>query len=180
MAAVAVLLTTRDMVITIAVMILFVAIAVVAALLATQVHPPRLVALLRRHLHSTAQLPVRVSIFLVVLLAYLALKLGLDVLLGAFAAGIVVRLFIAGEDSEPERARGHWLRVPHLDPLHRERDELRPQGADLATQGPASRTGVLRAVPPDARHVRRPALPQGALTSRALGPGVCCRPPGSR
>jgi Kef-type K+ transport system membrane component KefB len=31
---------------------------------------------------------------------YLAIKLSLDVLLGAFAAGVVVRLFITGEDSE--------------------------------------------------------------------------------
>jgi len=115
--AVAVLLTTRDTVITIAVMVLFVAIAVVAALLATQVHPPRLVALLRRHLHSTAQLPVRVSVFLVVLLAYLALKLGLDVLLGAFAAGIVVRLFIAGEDSEPVTSKLEAIGFGFLIPI---------------------------------------------------------------
>ena len=73
----------------------------VAALLATQVHPPRFIALLRRHLHSTAQLPVRISVLLVILLVYLAEKLSLDVLLGAFAAGVVVRLFIRGEDSEP-------------------------------------------------------------------------------
>jgi len=37
----------------------------------------------------------------VILLVYLAIKLSLDVLLGAFAAGVVVRLFIKGEDSEP-------------------------------------------------------------------------------
>ncbi len=36
-----------------------------------------------------------------ILLVYLAEKLSLDVLLGAFAAGVVVRLFIKGEDSEP-------------------------------------------------------------------------------
>jgi len=81
-------------------MAVFVAVAVVTALLAVQVHPPRFVALVRRHLHTTAQLPVRISILLVLLLADLALKLGLDVLLGAFAAGVVVRLFVAKEDSE--------------------------------------------------------------------------------
>ena len=37
---------------------------------------------------------------LVIVLVYLALKLSLDVLLGAFAAGVVVRLFIRGEDRE--------------------------------------------------------------------------------
>ncbi len=56
---------------------------------------------MRKHLHSTAQLPVRISVLLVVLLVYLAEKLSLDVLLGAFAAGVVVRLFIKGEDSAP-------------------------------------------------------------------------------
>jgi Kef-type K+ transport system membrane component KefB len=65
-----------------------------------QVHPPRFIALMRRHLHSTAQLPVRISILLVVLLVYLAIKLSLDVLLGAFATGVVVRRFITGDDSE--------------------------------------------------------------------------------
>ncbi len=99
--AVAVLLTNRDARLTFLLLALFVAVAVIAALLATQVHPPRFIALMRRHLHSTAQLPVRISVLLVILLVYLAEKLSLDVLLGAFAAGVVVRLFIRGEDSEP-------------------------------------------------------------------------------
>ncbi len=98
--AVAVLLTTKNAPVTIALLVVFVALSAIAALVAVRVHPPRLVALLRRHLHTTAQLPVRISVLLVFLLVYLTLQLGLDVLLGTFAAGIVVRLFIAGEDSE--------------------------------------------------------------------------------
>jgi Kef-type K+ transport system membrane component KefB len=97
--AVAVLLTNRDARVTFLLLALFVAVAVIAALLATMVHPPRFIALMRKHLHSTAQLPVRISVLLVVLLVYLADKLSLDVLLGSFAAGVVVRLFIKGEDS---------------------------------------------------------------------------------
>jgi Kef-type K+ transport system membrane component KefB len=99
--AVAVLLTNRDARVTFLLLALFVAVAVIAALLATQLQPPKVIALMRRHLHSTSQLPVRVSVLLVILLVYLAEKLSLDVLLGAFAAGVVVRLFIKGEDSEP-------------------------------------------------------------------------------
>jgi Kef-type K+ transport system membrane component KefB len=99
--AVAVLLTNRDARVTFLLLALFVAVAVVAALLATMVHPPRFIALLRKHLYSTAQLPVRISVLLVVLLVYLADKLSLDVLLGAFAAGVVIRLFIKGEDRAP-------------------------------------------------------------------------------
>jgi Kef-type K+ transport system membrane component KefB len=99
--AVALLLTERDTRVTILLLAAFVTVAVLAALLATRVHPPRLVALLRRHLHSSSQLPVRVSVLLVILLVYLAIELSLDVLLGAFAAGVVVRLFISGDDIQP-------------------------------------------------------------------------------
>ena len=98
--AVAVVLTNRDPSETLLLLAAFVVVAVVAALLATQVRPPRLVAMLQRHLDSSSQLPVRISVTLVVFLVYLTLKLSLDVLLGAFAAGVVVRLFIRGENSE--------------------------------------------------------------------------------
>jgi Kef-type K+ transport system membrane component KefB len=98
--AVAVLLAHKDPVASVAVLLAFVAIAVVAALLATKAHQPKLVALLKRHLNSSSQLPVRASILLVLALIYLAFVLGVNVLLGAFAAGIVVRLFIAGDDSD--------------------------------------------------------------------------------
>ena len=82
-----------------------------------QVHPPRFVALMRRHLHSTAQLPVRISFLLVILLVYLALKLSLDVLLGAFAAGVVVRLFIQGEDREPIQSKLEAIGFGFLIPI---------------------------------------------------------------
>ena len=45
-------------------------------------------------------MPVRVAVLLVFVLVYLAFELGLDVLLGAFAAGIVVRLLTVGPDSK--------------------------------------------------------------------------------
>lgn len=95
--AVALLLTSHDASITILLLVVFAAVATTAALLAVRVHPPRLVAMLGRHLHSSSQLPVRISVTLVVFLVYLATKLSLDVLLGAFAAGVIVRLFIRTE-----------------------------------------------------------------------------------
>jgi Kef-type K+ transport system membrane component KefB len=98
--AVALLLTSHDDRLTVLTLVLFTAVAVAAALLAVRVHPPRLVAMLGRHLHSSSQLPVRISVTLVVFLVYLATKLSLDVLLGAFAAGVIVRLFIRGENTE--------------------------------------------------------------------------------
>ncbi len=99
--AVALFLTTKNSIVTFALLIVFVVVATAAALLAARVRPPRFVSLLRRHMHDSAQLPVRVSVLLVVLLVYLTIQLGLDVLLGAFAAGIVVRLVIADEDRAP-------------------------------------------------------------------------------
>jgi Kef-type K+ transport system membrane component KefB len=97
--AVAVFLTQRDPTITILLLVAFGATAVGAALLATRAQPPRVLAMLKRHLHSSSQLPVRIAVLLIFLLIYLAFTLGLDVLLGAVAAGIVVRLFAEGEDS---------------------------------------------------------------------------------
>lgn len=95
--AVALLLTSRDASLTVLLLVVFTVVATTAALLAVRVHPPRLVALLSRHLNSSSQLPVRISVTLVVFLVYLATKLSLDVLLGAFAAGVIVRLFIRAD-----------------------------------------------------------------------------------
>jgi Kef-type K+ transport system membrane component KefB len=115
--AVALLLTQRDAGLTILLLVLFVGVAVVAALLAVQVRPPGFVLLLRRHLHSTSQLPVRISFLLVILLADLALKLSLDVLLGAFAAGVVVRLFIPQEDTEQVNSKLEAIGFGFLIPI---------------------------------------------------------------
>jgi Kef-type K+ transport system membrane component KefB len=95
---VAVLLTGKDPGASVALLIVFIVIASVTALLATRAHPPKVIELLQRHMHSSAQLPVRVSVFLVLVLVYLASELGLDVLLGAFSAGIVVSVFVQGTD----------------------------------------------------------------------------------
>ena len=115
--AVAILLTQWDSRITLLLLLVFVAVAVVAALLATQVHPPRLIALLRRHLHSTSQLPIRISVLLVFVLVYPTLKLSLDVLLGAVAAGVVVRLFIPTEDYEPVTSKLEAIGFGFLIPI---------------------------------------------------------------
>jgi Kef-type K+ transport system membrane component KefB len=97
--AVSVLFSKKDPVLVSLLLVAFVAIAALTTLLVARSHPPKVVALLRRHLHTSSQLPVRVAVLLVLLLVYLAFKLGLDVLLGAFSAGIVVRQLAVGEDS---------------------------------------------------------------------------------
>jgi len=96
--AVAVLLDRRNPETTAVLLFVFVVVAVLAALVAARPHPPKLIRFLHRHVHSSAQLPVRISVLLILGLVFLAFRLGLDVLLGAFAAGIVVKLFVQGED----------------------------------------------------------------------------------
>jgi Kef-type K+ transport system membrane component KefB len=93
-------LDRRNPEITSALLLVFVIAAVAAAALAARPHPPAVVRFLHQHVNSSAQLPIRVAMLFIVGLVLLAFKLGLDVLLGAFAAGIVVRLFIQGEDTE--------------------------------------------------------------------------------
>lgn len=96
---IALLLDHKDPRITGVLLIAFVLVAASAVALAVRRKPLPIVAALHRHLHSSSQLPVRVSMLVVLLLVYLAYELGLDVLLGAFAAGIAIRQFTAGEGS---------------------------------------------------------------------------------
>jgi Kef-type K+ transport system membrane component KefB len=75
-----------------ALMLGFVMIASVAILIALRVHPPAAVALFARTMHASSQLPVRICILVMVGLVTLAGTFGLDVILGAFAAGLIVGL----------------------------------------------------------------------------------------
>ncbi len=86
-------------------LIVFTVAALLAAFLVLRFRPPRLVRLLQRTMHSSAQLPVRLSILILLALVYLASREGLDILLGAFAAGIVVGLVTKSEDAEPLRIK---------------------------------------------------------------------------
>ncbi len=115
--AVALLLTKKDPRLTSLLLIAFVVVAVVTVILAAKDQPPRLVSLLDRHLESSAQLPVRVSLLFIVLLVLLAETLGLDVLLGAFAAGVVVRLFSASGESEAIKAKLEAIGFGFLIPI---------------------------------------------------------------
>lgn len=80
-----------------AVLILFVVIAVFAAVFAV-----RFVGIgwekIEGAMETSAQLPVRVSVVLVFALAYLASDLGLDLLLGGFVAGIITRMALRGRE----------------------------------------------------------------------------------
>jgi len=137
--AVALLLTKKDPRLTTLLLLIFVAVAVATALLATRPQPPRVVSILRRNLHSSAQLPVRVSLLLILLLVYLATSSASTFCSALFAAGIVVRLFTEGSKAQSCAASSKPSgTVLGPDLLHRERDALRPQVFD----GPAERAAA--------------------------------------
>jgi len=83
----------------------FAAVSVIVAVVGLRFHPPRIVRLLNRTMHASAQLPVRLSVLLLLALTLLAGNLGLDMILGSFAAGMVVGLISRGEASEPLREK---------------------------------------------------------------------------
>jgi Kef-type K+ transport system membrane component KefB len=72
---------------------------------------------LHRHLHSSAQLPIRIAVVLIASLTLLAFKLGFSVLLGAFAAGIIVRLLVRGQDSQVVREKLEAIGFGFLVPI---------------------------------------------------------------
>jgi Kef-type K+ transport system membrane component KefB len=83
---------STDEFLTTALLIAFTAIALACATMAKRMRPPRFMALLDRSMHTTSQLPVRVCMLLLIALVYVARDFGFDVILGAFAAGMVVSL----------------------------------------------------------------------------------------
>lgn len=80
-----------------ALLVLFVVIAVITAVVATR----SVVTgwdLIERTLETSGQIAIRGSVFVVFALAALASELGLDLLLGGFVAGIIVRLALKGRE----------------------------------------------------------------------------------
>lgn len=80
-------------------LVAFALLAVAVAAMATRPQPPALVEMLQRHLSTSTQLPVRIIILLIVGLVVVAADLGLDNLLGAFAAGMIARLALSPEQT---------------------------------------------------------------------------------
>jgi Kef-type K+ transport system membrane component KefB len=83
-----------------ALMLGFVIIALMAALVALGLRPPKILELFERGMHSSTQLPVCISILLLACFDVLSSTIGLEAVLGAFAAGMVVGLASRGEANE--------------------------------------------------------------------------------
>lgn len=114
--AVTLLLSARQPSVNALLLVVFAATAVALALLAARWHPPRVVRLVRETMQTSAQLAVRLSLLLLVTLVLLAFVLDLDVLLGAFAAGMIVRLVSGGAEGETVAVRlntiGYGVFIP--------------------------------------------------------------------
>lgn len=98
--AVTLLLSAANPLIESILLIAFAALAVGVAFLATRKQSPRLVELLQRHLTTSSQLTVRIILLLIVVMVMVASRLGLDNLLGAFAAGMIARLALSPEQNK--------------------------------------------------------------------------------
>jgi len=95
----------------------FAGVALAAAMAASKVRLRPIVRLLERTLHASSQLPVRICILLMIGLVLLANEFGLDLILGAFAAGMVVRLASEGEKGEVLREKLEAIGYGFLVPL---------------------------------------------------------------
>jgi Kef-type K+ transport system membrane component KefB len=99
--AVALLLTTDNPARTTLLLIAFVALALAGVWLATRRRPPRLARMVTATLGTSTQVAVRLAMLVVVFMLWVALRLGLDALVGAFSAGIIVKAFL-GNGSRSE------------------------------------------------------------------------------
>lgn len=86
-------------------LVLFVLLAVGVAYVAARPQPPRLVETMQRHLGTSTQLPVRIVLLLLTGLVLVATSLSLEILLGAFAAGLIVRVAFTAEQSAAMQPR---------------------------------------------------------------------------
>jgi Kef-type K+ transport system membrane component KefB len=82
-----------------AILIAFIVLAVLAGLIAVR-SMGRSWNLFERTLETSSQLAIRVTVVIIFALAALATSLGLDLLLGGFVAGIILRLALQGREVE--------------------------------------------------------------------------------
>jgi Kef-type K+ transport system membrane component KefB len=83
----------------IALLVVFTALAVLAALVSMRA-VGRHWSFIERNMETSAQVPVRLTVLLLFGLVVIAADLGLDVILGAFAAGAILRLLLQGYEVE--------------------------------------------------------------------------------
>jgi Kef-type K+ transport system membrane component KefB len=99
-------------------LLVFGALVALAATVALRARPPRIVRVLQETMHTTGQTAVRVSVFVLAALVLLAVDVGFDFVLGAFAAGLVVGLGLSSPDGEVVRMRLEGIGFGFLIPIY--------------------------------------------------------------
>lgn len=83
----------------------FLAIVAIAIAVGVRARPPKVLAMLSRHMHRSTQLPLRMSMLMLAALLLLADKFGFESILGAFAGGMVLGQATRGEDGKALREK---------------------------------------------------------------------------
>lgn len=111
-----VLIPTHSAIVHTLFMVTFIIIALIAAYVALNMRSSRFIEILTKTMQSSGQLPVRICILVQILFVALAAKFGLNIVIGAFTAGIVVGLAIKGDGGDMLRhkldAIGYGFLIP--------------------------------------------------------------------
>jgi Kef-type K+ transport system membrane component KefB len=102
--AISLFLSGREPGLAAVVLLSFVVITAGAIYLASRGSHPKLDSLITTTLHTSGQFAVRLVMCLLLLLVALSLVLGLDMLIGAFAAGVIAKLLLSGADPHDKEA----------------------------------------------------------------------------
>jgi Kef-type K+ transport system membrane component KefB len=93
-------------------------VVMLAAAAALRARPPQVVRVLQQTVHTTGQAAVRLAVFGVAALVFLAIEVGFDFVLGAFAGGLVVGLALASADGDHVRMRLEGVGFGFLIPIY--------------------------------------------------------------
>lgn len=100
--------------------VLLITFGIVAAglgVVALRARPGRVVRTIEQTMHSSGQFAVRLAILIMTALIFLTSEFGLDVVLGAFAGGIIVGLVTRDERAEPVREKLEGIGFGFLIPI---------------------------------------------------------------
>ena len=96
----------------------FAALVVLAATVALRARPPRVLQFLQETVHTTGQAAVRLSVLTLAVLVFIAARVGLEFVLGALAAGLVVGLVLDSPDGDVVRMRLGGIGFGFLIPIY--------------------------------------------------------------
>jgi Kef-type K+ transport system membrane component KefB len=99
-------------------LVAFGGVVLLAATAALRARPPRVVQILQQTIHTTGQAAVRLSVLSVAALVFLAIEVGFDFVLGAFAGGLVVGLALDSREAAPVRMRLEGVGFGFLIPIY--------------------------------------------------------------